>query len=87
MPKKIRKNPMLLTGAGNDSLLRLAEPEILALDQERVGQILSLASPQGTGRIAARAKKDMLLTAPIKPLSLRGSDPLRLKGKKARQQP
>lgn len=85
MPRKTRKNPMLLAGAGNDSLLKLSEPEILALDQERVSQILSLASPQPTGKISARAKKNMLLTAPIKPLSLRGNDPLRLKGKKARQ--
>ncbi len=85
MPKKTKTPSMLLSAPSGNDLLKLAEPEILKLDQERVGQILSLAEPVKAGRISAKAKK-MLLSAPLKPLSLRGSDPLRLKGRrKARE--
>ncbi len=82
MPAK-NKNSPLLSSANENSLLKLAEPEILALDQERVNRLLSMSEPLPTGKIAARAGgENMLLSAPIKPLSLRGSDPLGLKARK-----
>ncbi len=83
MPGKRQKNNLLLSASNENSLLKLAEPEILKLDQERVSHILSLAQPGQNLKIGSKLGKNMLLTAPIKPLSLRGSDPLRLKTRKA----